>query len=680
MEMVRYCPDFFTLDIETTKGESGAYMYVWMIHYRGQTVHGRTYDDLIMEIKRMILISGASEDCRLVGYVHNLAYEYQFLARHFMACLTPSFECDVFATSRRHPIRCRFGSIELRDSLAIFRKKLESIKVPSGKHKLTGNLDYTIPRNSRTPLTPEELAYCYADVYVLHEAISVKMAENGDDLATIPMTATGYVRRDVRKHCLASKSYVDTMKKLTIDRSTYELAHQAFAGGHTHANAAYIDRILPNVRSFDIASDYPSQILANEYPMSKFRVVKPKSLKDFIKYLKTKCVLFKIEFFNIREKSWDMQDHIISISKCLESGKGTVDNGRIVRNEYIQIAGTEIDFECWSKFYEWDALKVVECRVAEKGPLPKEILEVVLKYYKNKTEYKGKAGYEFEYAQSKEFINSIYGMMVMAIIRCLERPGDDPLDWGENLTPEERDEKAFEDETRAQKQIIKNNRSKERFLFYPWGVWITAYARRAVYMMIHALGPAFVYCDTDSIKCLCDTIPDCILQYNEMIQEKIRDNLTLAGINPSLASPKDQKGKEHPIGVFEDEGIYDQFVTLGAKRYAYYRPETDDNGITTYFHGVVAGCPKKAINKYLEVHGLDGFHSGLKISAADSGKLRHTYIDEATEEVITDNFGNSETMRSQGSIILEPITFEISDMREIEKYLLSRGLDIQKII
>lgn len=66
-----------------------------------------------------------------------------------------------------------------------------------------------------------------------------------------------------------------------------------------------------------------------------------------------------------------------------------------------------------------------------------------------------------------------------------------------------------------------------------------------------------VYCDTDSVKMI--------------------GTVNLSGINKRReqlakrqgASAVDRKGIAHYMGVFEYEGTYDQFITQGAKRYAY---------------------------------------------------------------------------------------------------------------
>ena len=98
------------------------------------------------------------------------------------------------------------------------------------------------------------------------------MKREGDDLLTIPMTNTGYVRRSYKKACLGNTKHKSADRKNSkkeyekgieyrkkylykskLNLEQYHLLTQAFRGGNTHANMMYAGSIVKNVYSFDIS-------------------------------------------------------------------------------------------------------------------------------------------------------------------------------------------------------------------------------------------------------------------------------------------------------------------------------------------------------------------------------------------------------------------------------------------
>ena len=72
------------------------------------------------------------------------------------------------------------------------------------------------------------------------------------------------------------------------------------------------------------------------------------------------------------------------------------------------------------------------------------------------------------------------------------------------------------DKVKPAEAIERYNYSRKRFLFYPWGVFCTAYARRNLWAGILEFGDDYIYSDTDSIKCLnIDKHMDYVNKYNE---------------------------------------------------------------------------------------------------------------------------------------------------------------------
>lgn len=206
-------------------------------------------------------------------------------------------------------------------------------------------------------------------------------------------------------------------------------------------------------------------------------------------------------------------------------------------------------------------------------------------------------------------------------------------------------------------KLAKENDSKRRFLFYPWGVWVTAYARRNLFEGIYACGLDYCYSDTDSIKTLNYSKHKSFFEdYNRRIVDKLRLAMDHHGLDYSYIAPKTIKGVEKPLGVWDDEGEYSRFRTLGAKRYI---TEHDGNVSIT-----VSGVNKKyAVPYLLERFGdnvFERFEDSLSIPAGHTGKSTHTYIDDEIAGVVTDYNGKSSRYYERSAVHLEQCGYDMS--------------------
>ncbi|MCS5736697.1 hypothetical protein, partial [Herbiconiux daphne] len=265
--------------------------------------------------------------------------------------------------------------------------------------------------------------------------------------------------------------------------------------------------------------------------------------------------------------------------------------------------------------YEWDSIGVSDVIGFKKAYLPRAFVESVLEFYEGKTTLKGVEGQEVNYALKKEMANSCYGMTVTDIVKDNHTYIDE---WGfEQVDPSE--------------ALEKYNGKRNRTTFYAWGIWVTAYARRNLWSAILNLGNDYIYSDTDSVKFTnADTHKEYFDYYNNWIVDKIENALAHNTIDPSRATPKNIYGDDKPLGVWDYEGTYTRFKTLGAKR---YMVEKDGKLEIT-----IAGLPKKNGVKYLEmVSGGDNlaafelFDDDLYVPAEYAGKLTHRYVDDEME-------------------------------------------------
>lgn len=636
-------------DIEVTSfcenGKKRAIMYHWQFGVFNLVTTGRTWNEYVAFISVLKNIMGLSNELRLCVFVHNLPYEFQFIRKWF------EWQ-EVFLLDERKPVYANNYGVEYRCSLKLAGgKSLDGVGKDLQKYKVNkalGDLDYNLLRTPETPLTEKELYYCEMDIRVILSYVQEKIESDGD-ITRIPLTNTGYVREYCRKQCFKRwRPYHEIMKELTLNSDEYSQLKRAFQGGFTHANAHYTGKILKNVSSHDFTSSYPAVMLLEKFPMSRSTLIDTSiDIKELEKLLLTKCCLFDIELFGVLPKR--NNDHPISKSKCWKISGEITDNGRVVGCEYLKTTITEQDYFIYKNFYTWERCEISQFRYYEKNYLPKQFVLSILELYKRKTILKGVDGEEVNYMISKNMANSSFGMAVTDIVR-------DEFKYIDNLYQKQPKD--------IERSIEKYNNGKRRFLFYPWGVWITAYARANLFSGIIAVGDDYVYSDTDSIKSLnTKAHSDYFDRYNSQILEKIRKASEYHRIPIDEFSPATSKGKKKTIGIWDYDGEYDEFKTLGAKRYL-----TCANGKYVI---TLAGANKKKTIQYLVSSGNPFliFDDKLKIPPENSGRLTLTYIDDETAGSLVDYTGHIYSYHELSSIHMEPSEYNLSISDDYINYL-----------
>ena len=658
-------------DIETSSmkvdGEKFAFMYVWLfgLGYGKPVYYGRTWEEFSEFCKDLSSNFGLNEQNILPVYVHNLGYEFQFMRKYFNWV-------NVFSASERKPIKALTDlGIEFKCSYILSGYSLANVAKNLSKHtikKLTGDLDYSLIRTHVTPLTDSEINYCINDIQIILAYINEQIEIYGN-VSQIPNTNTGRVRKFVRDNCFYKQAngkkggfrqyakYHKVMQDLTLDNDTYKQLKRAFMGGFTHANANYTGKVLNDVTSIDFTSSYPSVMLSEKFPMSRFKPVKVKTIKELEKILSRHAVIFDVQFINIKPRI--TQETYLSESKCRNVINPVINNGRIFSADSITTTLTEIDYSIMKQCYTWENIAVSNVKYAIKNYLPKPIIFSVLDLYQKKTELKDVTGYEVEYLLSKGMLNSIYGMTVTDIVKPLITY---VKDWGMetlNLADE----------------ITKYNESKNRFLYYPWGVWVTAYARRNLWTGILATGDDYIYSDTDSLKILnYEKYKPYIEHFDNQIINKMIEMCDYYDFDLDLLAPVTKDGKEKIIGIWDLDGHYKRFKTLGAKRYLY----EDGKGL----HLTVAGLSKQnGVNYMLEkcdndtVKVFEMFNDKLFIPSDRTGKMTHTYIDHELTFLVTDYLGNTTEVTTLTGVHLENCEFTLSISDQFKTFLnqLSKG-------
>ena len=222
-----FCDDILTFDIEVTsawidennniigykKGFSSDYWnslkplalpYIWQFSINDDVYYGREFSDFINvldDIKRRKLTC--------IIWVHNLAYEFQFL------CNILTWK-SVFAKTPHKPMKCvsnEYPNIEFRCTYMLTRLSLESWGKQIGMPKKVGDLDYEKIRTPLSQLNDKEMGYCERDCIVVYKGIK-KYIEKYDNQWKIPLTQTGTVRQVVKELLFQDESYTKKIKRL----------------------------------------------------------------------------------------------------------------------------------------------------------------------------------------------------------------------------------------------------------------------------------------------------------------------------------------------------------------------------------------------------------------------------------------------------------------------------------
>ena len=648
-------------DIETTstytkKGKKFSFMYLWgfgLGEHGDFLTYGRTWDEFKEMLEEVSNELNIHINRRLVIYVHNLGYEFQFMRK--------LFEWDtVFSIDERKPIKAlTTGGIEFRDSYILSGYNLESLASNLVNHKnkkMVGDLDYKLIRHHKTEITDEELKYMENDVTIILNYINEQLEQYGN-ITKIPLTNTGRVREYVKHKCYytegkskykSSKSkqnnYRFIMDNLTLKPDEYIKLKRTFMGGFTHSNPIHTDKVLKDVNSIDFTSSYPSVMIAEQFPMGTgFTPTKEDILKNgYDYYLNNFCCMLNVSVQNL--KNVFIYDSYLSESKCKIEGEKLITNGRVFNAEYLNTYMTDVDYSIFKRCYSWDRIEIHDLICYPKGYLPKPIIESILALYQDKTTLKGVKGKEVEYLLSKGMLNSIYGMTVTDIVKDEITYKDE---WGQ-------------EQVSIEEEIERYNSKKSRFLFYPWGVWVTAYARRNLWLGILAIKEDYIYSDTDSIKFFNYSKHEKFIEgYNNLVINKQLKTLDYYNINPELLSPKTVKGTAKPLGVWDFEGLYSRFKTLGAKRYLV----EEDNKLYLTVAGLskmngINYMIKQCNNDFTKV--FEMFTDDLKIPKENTGKNTHTYIDDEITDTIIDYQGKSEVITSVSGIHLESAQYSLS--------------------
>lgn len=634
-------------DIETTTYIDRAYMYIWQIGINNKAFFGNTWEEfndclnIINEYIDYLNRQKAKEKhkkefkAQAICFIHNIAFEWQFVRKEINIT-------DVFLKSLREPLYFESNNIKFLDSFQITHMSLAKLaKRYCNTQKMVGDIDYSVLRNTTDGknLTTKELKYCENDVLILCEFAEYyfnKYLSNNELIYTETSIVRHSLKKAFKEQSQLTKQDIFEMYPKTFNEYLMYMEF-LFAGGWVKSSVDVFGKVLTNIKCKDITSSYPAQIAHRYYPISKFKSIKIDSKQKFNNMLNRYCCILDITLFNVKKTTIHS---IVSTSKIINNdvGRILVDNGRIAEVEKVRLLMTELDWEIFNKFYDYDKFKIIinNFKIAVRGKLPDYVVSTMLDAYERKEELKlqGK-----DYFNEKCFVNMFYGCFVTKIhkFNYVFKNGE--------ITKELND-------------YYKQIRSSVLSPF--WGIWCTSWARNQELNAVYANADCIVYGDTDSVKGY-NMQDDYFNSYNK---EQIEKNKKLCKkYNKNFDLIKE-------LGCWDSEPTYQLFKTIGCKRYIGF----DENNKLSV---TIAGVPKGTLENIVGIKAdkdkkyYTTSKKALKVMALlkdgqsfKNCKTGATYNDNEHSDII-----NGELMVSKSSVAINNIDFTIKVSKEYKDYI-----------
>lgn len=567
-----------SFDTETTStildGKKIGFMYLWGFSFDNKYYCiGRTIDEFMHFIDNMIEFLSMF-NLHIAVYCHNLTFDYTFI---FDFLNERYRDNQTFTIDKNDVVTYDIPFIQFRCSRKLTNLKLDQackkFNVEIGKlnqDKYDLDLDYYKIRTPETKLTKREELYFIHDLQAVVCLIKKILSVYDDTIKSIPLTATGFVRRRCRRSCLDDDKFVYNYRAVfDLTPEVYNMLKDNRKGGDSHGSRFAYGKIFYKVHGVDAISQYLLPMLNDYMPMSKFIEHKDFTNEQFVEYLDKYCCLFDCHFDRVEIKQmddWDCLSKSWILTNPKEAKYISEDNGRILIAENIDLTLNEIDLKLILKHYNCKGMRVRNLYTAFRARLPYQLRNVIFEYFKEKTDLDKYIDTELECLRDnkKSEANAIYGMMLTDIIHEKWNIGKDSK--GKRWMKEDNSNAdmyyTLHDYFKTQKRC--------HFTFFAWGNWIVSHSRaylEKAYEM--KCIKRQLYHDTDSLKGIGLNM-DAINKYNaEIMQKNASNGYIYKGICP---------------GLLKVDSYYDKFVHYGSKCYI---TQTDNKTNIT-----IAGCYK----------------------------------------------------------------------------------------
>ena len=214
-------------DTETSKGHEVTdepmpnHVCAWTISFRAYhiniaTIYGTKPSEMIAAFKE---IRKALKGDDIFVYFHNWSYDFVFLRLFlYLAFGTPVKELN---TKPHYPIMIGFqNGLIIKDSLCLAQCKLEKWASDLGveHQKAVGSWDYDQIRDQNCDFSENEKIYIEHDTLALVECLDAFCISLNKTICSIPYTATGIPREEVRERAKSNKGRANfTRQALSYD-------------------------------------------------------------------------------------------------------------------------------------------------------------------------------------------------------------------------------------------------------------------------------------------------------------------------------------------------------------------------------------------------------------------------------------------------------------------------------
>lgn len=411
----------------------------------------------------------------------------------------------------------------------------------------------------------------------------------------VPIAIAGYPTRAFRTVCLNSYQWWKYFNESKLWYANYQTAYYANKAGYVQPN--YVDfkigKIIHNVYKWDAKSFYPAQMRKRTFPLGPIYDYDDNvTLVDLIRDSKLDYTVFcrlKIKKMVIKP---GVSMPILKKDDLVFSENESYYGNAVTYAENVALCVHNITLKWILKQYILEGVEV-KCAFRQVNlPLPKEVTDLIDKFFTNKCEIgQKKVNGQFENSLD-QLTYDIYKVMINS--GCFGIWCHDPLKY-------ERKTLNMRNIPEVNEALDKWYNNSHTYTIYQLGIMICGYALDEIFTLMEEVGyENVVYACVDSIAVKGKEANEIIEDYNN----ELKKTAPYIKVN----------GKKEIYGEFEQELDNDDMVVLGANCYAF----THKGKLYTKISGIPdSGCIKgdnfiMNMTREEEVGTLKNFKPNLK--------------------------------------------------------------------